>query len=91
MYIEYMKRGSLVILVLVLVGVGLGLSAAGVAAQTPTPPPTPTPSVVSTDSGVFVLEPRITYGEAGVMIGLVLVAALLLLTLALEVVSWFKQ
>jgi len=38
-----------------------------------------------------VLEPRITYGEAGVMIGLVLVAALLLLTLALEVVSWFKQ
>ena len=70
---------------------GLVGSAAGVAAQTPTPPPTPTPSVVSTDSGVFVLEPRITYGEAGVMLFLVLVAGLLLITIGLEVVSWFRQ
>lgn len=84
-----MKRGIILFSMLVVVVGVLGTS--GVAAQTPTPPPTPTVSVIETDDGAFVFEPRITYGEAGVIIGLLFVSVLTLLSLAMEVVSWFRQ
>jgi hypothetical protein len=82
-----MKRGIIFVLLMVVVFGG----ASRVAAQTPTPPPTPTVSVIETDDGAFVFEPSITYGEAGVIIALLFVAVLTLLSLAMEVVSWFRQ
>lgn len=75
---------------LVVVVLALALGVSPVAAQTPTPEP-PVTEVIATESGSFVLEPRITYGEAGIMIGLVIVAALLLLRVGVEVVSWLLR
>ena len=86
-----MKRNRVAIKLFLIMAVIVGGCVVGVAAQTPTPPPTPTPSVVEVDTGTFVIEPHITYGEAGVMIGLLFVAALMFLSLAMEVISWLRQ
>lgn len=69
----------------------LGLLVAPVAGQTPTPDPTPTPSVVDGSSGSFVVVPEISYGQGGIVLGLLLVAGLLLVQVGLEVASWIKQ
>jgi hypothetical protein len=69
----------------------LGLLVAPVAGQTPTPDPTPTPSVIDGSSGQFVVVPSVSYGQGGVILGLLLVAGLLLIQIGLEVAQWIKQ
>ena len=51
-----------------------------VMAQTPTPWPTPTPIV----QGDFVVQQSVTYGEGGVIVGLVFVAGLMLLDIMIR-------
>ena len=41
--------------------------------------------------GDFVVVPEVTFGEAGVIVGLVLVACLSLLRIVLEVVQWLTR
>lgn len=53
--------------------------------------PTPTPTVVDVNHGTFVLEPSISFGQVGVIVALLFVAALSLLRLGLEVIAWLKQ
>lgn len=67
------------------------LIASPVAAQTPTPEPTPTPQIVHGAEGDFVVTPEISYGEGGVIVGLLLIAGLLLVQIILEVGSWLRQ
>ena len=64
-----------------------------VAAQEPTqtPEPTPTPHIVHGDSGDFIIEPTVSYGQAGIMVGLAAVVAGQMLVLGLEVATWLKR
>lgn len=75
------------VLALVL-GVG-ALTQQAVSAQEPTP--TPTPILVELDSGAFVVQQVITFGDVGVVVALLLVAGLLLIRLGFEVVAWLRQ
>ena len=50
--------------------------------------PTPTPQIVTVDGETFTVEARVSYGEAGVIIGLVLVAGVQLVALAVRVSEW---
>lgn len=52
---------------------------------------TPTPVVVNGETGVFYVTQSVSYGEAGVIVGLFLVAGLLLLQVALEVSRWLRE
>ncbi len=65
--------------------------ASPVSAQTPTPPPTPTPSVIAGDSGTFVVEPVISYGEAALIVVAFLIASLMLLQIILEVLACLRR
>jgi len=71
---QFLKRGQVV-------GASVGalmllaLSAMAVSAQTPTPWPTPTPDV----QGDFYVIQSVTYGDGGIILGLLFVSGLLLL------------
>ena len=53
---------------------------APVCAQTPTPEPWPTP-LVSTD---YIIRQEVTYGEGGIILGLLFIAGLLLLNVFIQ-------
>lgn len=82
-YRDRMRTLSLILIVFLIAG--------PVAAQTPTPEPTPTPQVVHGAEGDFVVTPEISYGEGGVIVGLLLVAGLLLVQIIIEVGSWLRE
>lgn len=82
----YFLRGLLVLVL----GVGaLALTPHTLNAQEP--PPTPTPVVVELESGAFVVQQVLTFGDVGVVVALLLVAGLLLVRIGLEVVAWLRQ
>jgi len=72
---QFLKRGQGVAGASVGALMLLALSAVSVAAQTPTPWPSPTPDVHSN----FVVVQEVTYGDGGIILGLLFVSGLLLL------------
>jgi hypothetical protein len=47
--------------------------------------------VIHGSEGDFVVTPAITYGEGGIILGLLLVAGLLLVQVVLKVGEWLRQ
>lgn len=79
----------LVVLAMVLGVSALALTPQAVIAQEPAP--TPTPVVIELESGAFVVQQVLTFGDVGVVVALLLVAGLLLVRIGLEVVAWLRQ
>jgi hypothetical protein len=79
-FLEWRVGGLTVSVSVLLAVVSTLVSFVSVSAQTPTPWPTPTPIV----TGEYVVQQSVTYGEGGVMVGLLFVAGLLLLDIFLH-------
>lgn len=60
-------------------------------AQEPTPTPNPILEIVVGDEGTFGVEKTIDYGEAGIIVMLVVIVGVQLINLSLKVAEWITE